>query len=196
MHDAGRPVLVGTTSVEKSEVLSALLSERGVPHNLLNAKPENVERESEIVAQAGRGGAVTIATNMAGRGTDIIWGATPTIWPASRCGSTSCPASLSPKTKMSFRSPPSRVPRVAPRPRALAMAKRSKPGKHPRIFFPSELAPTTIEELKATVDLAVSTYGERSLCRTPGGRQGGVAAEKAPTDDPVIQKLRDVYNRF
>ena len=74
MHEAGRPILVGTTSVEKSEHLSALLNERGVPHNLLNAKPENVERESEIVAQAGRKGAVTIATNMAGRGTDIILG--------------------------------------------------------------------------------------------------------------------------
>ena len=70
-HKLGRPVLVGTTSVEKSELLSALLSEQQVPHNLLNAKPENVEREAEIVAQAGRSGAVTIATNMAGRGTDI-----------------------------------------------------------------------------------------------------------------------------
>ena len=74
MHETGRPVLVGTTSVEKSELLSALLAERNIPHNLLNAKPENVEREAEIVAQAGRGGAVTIATNMAGRGTDIILG--------------------------------------------------------------------------------------------------------------------------
>jgi preprotein translocase subunit SecA len=74
MHGAGRPVLVGTTSVEKSELLSALLSQQGIPHNLLNAKPENVEREAEIVAQAGRAGAVTIATNMAGRGTDIILG--------------------------------------------------------------------------------------------------------------------------
>jgi preprotein translocase subunit SecA len=67
-------VLVGTTSVEKSELLSALLAEQQIPHNLLNAKPENVEREAEIVAQAGRAGAVTIATNMAGRGTDIILG--------------------------------------------------------------------------------------------------------------------------
>ena len=74
VHRTGRPVLVGTTSVEKSEVLSALLQEEGIPHNLLNAKPENVEREAEIVAQAGRTGAVTIATNMAGRGTDIILG--------------------------------------------------------------------------------------------------------------------------
>ncbi len=74
IHRDGRPVLVGTTSVEKSELLSSLLSEEKIPHNLLNAKPENVEREAEIVAQAGRAGAVTIATNMAGRGTDIILG--------------------------------------------------------------------------------------------------------------------------
>ena len=70
----GRPVLVGTTSVEKSELLSALLAEQQIPHNLLNAKPENVEREAGIVTQAGRAGAVTIATNMAGRGSDIILG--------------------------------------------------------------------------------------------------------------------------
>ncbi|MCP9810243.1 preprotein translocase subunit SecA, partial [Cyanobium sp. HWJ4-Hawea] len=74
IHKDGRPVLVGTTSVEKSELLSALLAEQEIPHNLLNAKPENVEREAEIIAQAGRSGAVTIATNMAGRGTDIILG--------------------------------------------------------------------------------------------------------------------------
>ena len=55
-------------------MLSSLLAEENIPHNLLNAKPENVEREAEIVAQAGRAGAVTIATNMAGRGTDIILG--------------------------------------------------------------------------------------------------------------------------
>ncbi|NHC13027.1 preprotein translocase subunit SecA [Motilibacter deserti] len=71
-HDKGQPVLVGTTSVEKSEYLSNLLKKRGVPHEVLNAK--NHEREAAIVAQAGRKGAVTVATNMAGRGTDIVLG--------------------------------------------------------------------------------------------------------------------------
>ncbi len=74
MYSLGRPVLIGTTSVEKSELLSSLLTEYGIPHNLLNAKPENIKRESEIIAQAGRKGAITIATNMAGRGTDILLG--------------------------------------------------------------------------------------------------------------------------
>ena len=71
-HEKGQPVLVGTVSVEKSETLSKMLKGRGVPHNVLNAK--NHEREAEIVAQAGKKGAVTIATNMAGRGTDIMLG--------------------------------------------------------------------------------------------------------------------------
>ncbi|MFY9416652.1 MAG: preprotein translocase subunit SecA, partial [bacterium] len=74
-HRRGQPVLVGTVSIEKSEYLSRLLKERGVPHNVLNAKYH--EREAEIVAQAGRLGAVTIATNMAGRGTDILLGGNP-----------------------------------------------------------------------------------------------------------------------
>ena len=74
IHVVGRPILIGTTSVEKSELLSSLLQEYGIPHNLLNAKPENLKREAEIIAQAGKKGAVTIATNMAGRGTDILLG--------------------------------------------------------------------------------------------------------------------------
>ena len=71
-HAKGQPVLVGTISVEKSEALSRMLKAKGIPHNVLNAKQH--EREAEIVAQAGRKGAVTIATNMAGRGTDIMLG--------------------------------------------------------------------------------------------------------------------------
>ena len=75
VHQTGRPVLVGTTSVEKSELVSRLLNKNGIKHNVLNAKFH--EREAEIVAQAGRKGAVTVATNMAGRGTDIVLGGNP-----------------------------------------------------------------------------------------------------------------------
>jgi preprotein translocase subunit SecA len=73
----GQPILIGTASVEKSEFLSELFTISKIPHQVLNAKPENVTRESEIVAQAGERYAVTIATNMAGRGTDIILGGNP-----------------------------------------------------------------------------------------------------------------------
>jgi preprotein translocase subunit SecA len=75
VHEGGRPILVGTTSIEKSEELSEMLSRFGISHQVLNAKYH--EREAEIVAQAGRRSAVTIATNMAGRGTDIILGGNP-----------------------------------------------------------------------------------------------------------------------
>ena len=74
IHKTGQPILVGTTTVEKSEMLAQLLSEYNLSYQILNAKPENVRRESEIVAQAGKKGSITIATNMAGRGTDIILG--------------------------------------------------------------------------------------------------------------------------
>ena len=74
-HETGQPVLVGTITIEDSEILSELLKKRGIKHNVLNAKQH--EREAEIVAQAGRKGALTIATNMAGRGTDIVLGGNP-----------------------------------------------------------------------------------------------------------------------
>jgi preprotein translocase subunit SecA len=74
-HEKGQPVLVGTVSIEKSEILSGVLNRRGIPHSVLNAK--NHEREAIIVAQAGRLGSVTVATNMAGRGVDILLGGNP-----------------------------------------------------------------------------------------------------------------------
>ncbi|KKS01162.1 MAG: Protein translocase subunit SecA [Candidatus Yanofskybacteria bacterium GW2011_GWA2_41_22] len=80
-HEKGQPVLVGTVSIEKNEILSALLNREGIPHNVLNAK--NHEREAEIIAQAGRSYAVTVATNMAGRGVDIILGGSPRFGEAS-----------------------------------------------------------------------------------------------------------------
>lgn len=76
-HLRGQPILIGTTSIEKSELISSLLQDLKISHRLLNAKPENIKLESEIVAQAGRIGAVTVATNMAGRGTDILLGGNP-----------------------------------------------------------------------------------------------------------------------
>ena len=76
-YSKGQPILIGTASVEKSEFLSELFRISKLPHQVLNAKPENVTRESEIIAQAGEAYAITIATNMAGRGTDIILGGNP-----------------------------------------------------------------------------------------------------------------------
>ncbi|RPI06625.1 MAG: preprotein translocase subunit SecA, partial [Zetaproteobacteria bacterium] len=77
LYKIGRPVLVGTASIEKSEAVSSLLKKRGIPHQVLNAKPMYAEREAEVIAQAGRLKSVTISTNMAGRGTDILLGGNP-----------------------------------------------------------------------------------------------------------------------
>ena len=84
LHNDGRPVLVGTTSIDKSELLGDLLKQKRVPHNVLNAKQH--EREANVVAEAGKAGAVTVATNMAGRGTDIILGGNPDVTTASDVG--------------------------------------------------------------------------------------------------------------
>src|SRR5207245_3138989 len=82
-HKRGQPVLVGTISIEKSERLAGYLVRHGIKHNVLNAKQH--EREAEIVAQAGRKAAVTIATNMAGRGTDILLGGHPEFMAKQEC---------------------------------------------------------------------------------------------------------------
>ena len=195
MHEAGRPVLVGTTSVEKSEVLSSLLSKRGVPHNLLNAKPENVERESEIVAQAGRSGAVTIATNMAGRGTDIILGGNSDYMARLKVREYLMPRIVKPEDDDEFAM--ASVPAAKGRNRAqgFGTGKKVKTWKASPDIFPTDLDGSTEKALKQAVDLAVTTYGERSLPELQAEDKVAVAAEKAPTDDPVIQKLREVYNQ-
>lgn len=79
VHEVGRPILIGTTSVADSDDIAALLREQGIEPLVLNAKPENCDREGETVSQAGRLGAVTVATNMAGRGTDILLGGSPSM---------------------------------------------------------------------------------------------------------------------
>tara|TARA_B110000967_G_scaffold1698_1_gene1786 strand:+ start:16418 stop:19015 length:2598 start_codon:yes stop_codon:yes gene_type:complete len=77
INSTGQPILIGTTSIEKSEILAQLLDDSGLKYQILNAKPENIKKESEIIAQAGERFNITIATNMAGRGTDIILGGNP-----------------------------------------------------------------------------------------------------------------------
>ncbi len=91
-HEKGQPVLVGTVSIEKSEILSKLLKRTGIPHNVLNAKFH--EQEAQIVAQAGKFGAVTIATNMAGRGTDIMLGGNPEFMAMNELRKTDTPEEL------------------------------------------------------------------------------------------------------
>ncbi|MFA4874799.1 MAG: preprotein translocase subunit SecA [bacterium] len=93
LHEKGQPVLVGTISIEKSERLANMLKRFGVPHHVLNAKQH--EREAEIVAQAGRKGAVTISTNMAGRGTDILLGGNPDFLARAQVGPDATPEEFS-----------------------------------------------------------------------------------------------------
>ncbi len=196
MHQLGRPVLVGTTSVEKSELLSRLLSERKIPHQLLNAKPENVERESEIIAQAGRKGSVTIATNMAGRGTDIILGGNAEYMARLKVREYLMPRIVKPQDEdeLSFAKVPGTQKRSTAK--GFGLGQKVKTWKVSPQIFPTELSANAEKMLKAAVDFAVATYGERSLEELEAEDKVAIAAEKAPTQDPVIQKLRAVYNKI
>ncbi|WP_414517627.1 preprotein translocase subunit SecA [Nostoc sp. PCC 9305] len=196
MHELGRPVLVGTTSVEKSELLSRLLKELAIPHELLNARPENVEREAEIVAQAGRKGAVTIATNMAGRGTDIILGGNSEYMARLKLREYFMPRIVMPEDEDAFG-----VQRAAGLPTGHGGGQGFVPGKKVKTWraspeiFPTQLTKETEKLLKDAVEIAVREYGERSLPELEAEDKVAVAAEKAPIDDPVILKLREAYNR-
>ena len=194
MHETGRPVLVGTTSVEKSELLSALLSQRNIPHNLLNAKPENVEREAEIVAQAGRSGAVTIATNMAGRGTDIILGGNSDYMARLKVREYLMPRIVKPEDEEGFAVTSVAGTKGRNRAQGFGDKKKVKTWKASPDIFPTELSKEAEDSLKAAVDVAVKAYGEQSLPELEAEERVAIAAEKAPTEDPVIQKLREVYN--
>ncbi|HEY9747412.1 MAG TPA: preprotein translocase subunit SecA [Allocoleopsis sp.] len=195
IHQIGRPILVGTTSVEKSELLSHLLHQQGIPHNLLNAKPENVERESEIVAQAGRKGALTIATNMAGRGTDIILGGNADYMARLKVREYFMPRIVQPEDEDTFD-----VTRIAGASESRGGGQGFVPGKKVKTWkaspqiFPTQLSKETEQKLRAAVDFAVQQYGERSLPELEAEDIVAVASEKAPTDNPAIQQLREVYN--
>ncbi|MBE9125292.1 MULTISPECIES: preprotein translocase subunit SecA [unclassified Coleofasciculus] len=192
MHEQGRPVLVGTTSVEKSEVLASLLTELNVPHNLLNARPENVERESEIVAQAGRKGAVTIATNMAGRGTDIILGGNADYMARLKVREYFMPKIVMPEEEDSFASMAGAGKRSS-QAQGFAPGKKVKTWKVSPQIYPTNLSQETEQQLKQAVDFAVKTYGEQSLPELEAEEKVAIASENAPTNDPVIQQLRAVY---
>ncbi|MBD2298591.1 MULTISPECIES: preprotein translocase subunit SecA [Nostocales] len=198
MHELGRPVLVGTTSVEKSEYLSQLLKQAGIPHELLNARPENVEREAEIVAQAGRRGAVTIATNMAGRGTDIILGGNSEYMARLKLREYFMPRIVQPEDEDVFgvQRASGSLPGGHGGGQGFAPGKKVKTWKASPEIFPTQLSKETEKLLKEAVDVAVREYGDRSLPELEAEDKVAVAAEKAPTTDPVIQKLREAYNRI
>ncbi|KOM35375.1 hypothetical protein LR48_Vigan02g152500 [Vigna angularis] len=178
MHKTGRPVLVGTTSVEQSDSLSELLKEAEIPHEVLNAKPENVEREAEIVAQSGRFGAVTIATNMAGRGTDIILG-----------GNAEFMARLKLREILM-----SRV--VKPSEEGFVSIKKPPPYKTWKVnekLFPCQLSDKNENMTEKAVQLAVETWGKRSLTELEAEERLSYACEKGPAQDEVIAKLRNAF---
>ncbi len=200
VHRSSRPVLVGTTSVEKSELLSALLAEQQIPHNLLNAKPENVEREAEIVAQAGRAGAVTIATNMAGRGTDIILGGNADYMARLKLREVLLPVLVRPEET---HRPPVPQQRNQAAPGFGNAAKEAGGGgfsapseaRAMGALYPCALGDDTDSALSALARDLVKAWGDRQLTVLDLEDRIAQAAEKAPTDDPEIQRLRELMGR-
>ncbi len=197
VHKQGRPVLVGTTSVEKSELLSSLLVQEGVQHNLLNAKPENVEREAEIVAQAGRAGAVTIATNMAGRGTDIILGGNSDYMARLKIREVLIPRLVKPEED---HRPPIPLQRNTSGGDGFSAKSISEEGikelkltrsKSLDSLFPCALTEETDKHLGQLASQLVKEWGDRSLTLIALEDRIATAAEKAPTKDIQIEALRN-----
>ncbi len=194
IHKQGRPVLVGTTSVEKSEVLSVLLEEQNIPHNLLNAKPENVEREAEIVAQAGRAGAVTIATNMAGRGTDIILGGNSDYMARLKVREKLLPKLVRPEDG---HKPP--IPLQRRSESSVGFGTDSgKDTKEKNVIassignlYPCNLTEETEEILVNLERNLVKSWGDRQLTSIELEDRISTAAEKAPTNDSLVKSLRE-----
>tara|TARA_B100000579_G_scaffold318257_1_gene267782 strand:- start:4327 stop:7158 length:2832 start_codon:yes stop_codon:yes gene_type:complete len=193
IHKQGRPVLVGTTSVEKSELLSALLEEQQIPHNLLNAKPENVEREAEIVAQAGRSGAVTIATNMAGRGTDIILGGNSDYMAKLKIKETLFSRLVKPEE--------GHKPPISPQRSSKKSGfknnqisfdnKNNSQLKSLNNIFPVILTDETDKKLQELTSNLVNNWGDRALSLIELEDYISTASEKTPTNDENIRGLRD-----
>ncbi len=197
-HETGRPVLVGTTSVEKSELISGLLRERSIPHNLLNAKPENVEREAEIIAQAGRAGAVTISTNMAGRGTDIILGGNTDYMARLRIREALLPRLVNPEDPQLMGGELGKQRLNPVQAEALQRQRQQEQSRRLAKLFPCPLSLEAEQELKQLSDALADpqAWGERRLSLITLDERLNVAAEKAPVQDPLIQRLRQLMQRI
>ncbi|KAK3253820.1 hypothetical protein CYMTET_36948 [Cymbomonas tetramitiformis] len=183
MHKTGRPVLVGTTSVEQSESVAELLTENDIAFQLLNAKPENVERESEIVAQSGRIGAVTISTNMAGRGTDILLGGNPGFMARLKLREILLPLVVATADDdIAFDSK-----------KGEKSATTKKTWKASEAVFPTELSSDLLAAAKGACEAAEMSWGKNALQELEAEDRLSFACEKAPTEDPVLLGLRSVY---
>nr|YP_002049131.1 preprotein translocase, SecA subunit [Paulinella chromatophora]ACB42921.1 preprotein translocase, SecA subunit [Paulinella chromatophora] len=194
IHSIGRPVLVGTTSVEKSEVLSDLLAKQQIRHNLLNAKPENVEREAEIIAQAGRAGAVTIATNMAGRGTDIILGGNSDYMARLKVREVLLPRLV--KFEKQQDSKESKEAEVKIIPNHTAILNDMSENKSINTPYPCPLSEVTQKALSDLAEDLVNFWGDRKLNALELEDRIIQAAEKAPAEDPQIAQLRILIARI
>jgi preprotein translocase subunit SecA len=199
MHNKGRPVLVGTTSVENSELLAELLDEQEVPYELLNAKPENVQREAEIIAQSGREGAVTISTNMAGRGTDIVLGGNPEAMARLKLREMLMPR---------ITEPPERSGDLAMEKLSRKAGKKNKkqPSKgngttasngwaaDPNLF-PIELSEETQQKIESAVQAAEREWGKQALSELDAENRLSLACErKSSADDDAMVSLRSAFN--
>mmetsp|Transcript_26163 Transcript_26163/g.44992 ORF Transcript_26163/g.44992 Transcript_26163/m.44992 type:complete len:1034 (-) Transcript_26163:471-3572(-) len=168
IHDQGRPILIGTTSVETSNYISDLLTVNNLEHRVLNAKPELIESESEIVAQAGRKGAITIATNIAARGTDILLGGNPQYL-----------ANLTIK-KALFKD-------------LLVAEDAARMVVPDDALFPGEASRESVALVDAAVGVALDKYGPASVALLDAEELLVVAAEKIASNDPVITALRSAH---
>ncbi|KAJ6873201.1 hypothetical protein NC651_032156 [Populus alba x Populus x berolinensis] len=172
MNKTGRPVLVGTTSVEQSDALAGQLLEAGIPHEVLNANRENVEREAEIVAQSGRVGAVTIATNH-GRS----WNRYNSRWKCRIYGQVEATV-------------------VRPAEGVFVSVKKSLPQKTWKVnesLFPCKLSNENTKLAEEAVQLAVGSWGQRSLTELEAEERLSYSCEKGPAQDEVIAKLRSAF---